>query len=165
MNTTDPIIQKGSSNQRTKSELALTGMAGFLSLSIFYIKNTPRMQKLLKKKNITFRLIVEAPDFPNAALIIFSNQGVIVKAASTELVADKSQWDGKMTAPAKKFLGYYTGRIGAVSTLLMFKIHVGGIFGMLNMLKLLWFVIECQHFFSKNYPLADGVFHKMYQYR
>ncbi|MHA1733144.1 MAG: hypothetical protein ACTSU5_14445 [Promethearchaeota archaeon] len=146
------------SKMLSSREVIPTGMASFTLLALRYTTLVPEVKAALAKKNLKFRLILETPDFPPSALLEFRDGRVYISHASPELCADKSRWDGKLTANSEVLTDYFTGRLTAVRPLLFGKIKATR---MLRLTKLLWFVKLTQKHLSGNRPFIYAVLHAL----
>ena len=101
--------------------LPLTGMSGFLASALNYIKNTDKLRKGLKKKNLNIKVALIATDLPNGALLTFKDHKVKLEPIGEEDWQNPSKWDAKIESDAKTFFDYFMGRLGAVRPILFRK--------------------------------------------
>jgi hypothetical protein len=142
-----------------QKNIEFSGMAGFLALAMQFIKTDKNVQRSLQQKHLKIRLVLETPDFLNSVLLKFTSEEVNPYPISVEHCQSSQYWDAKMTAPAKVFLDYFLGRIGVIRPFLTGKIKAKG---MLNLMKLIWYIKANQRFFGANRSFADGVFYRMH---
>ncbi|MHC1591098.1 MAG: aldehyde ferredoxin oxidoreductase family protein [Candidatus Helarchaeales archaeon] len=148
-----------------ENPLALTGMAGFLTSAVNYIKNTPDLKKKLKKKKLNIRVALVAPDLPNAALLIFNNRELEIEPLGEEDWENPNKWDVKLEGDAITFFDYFMGRLGAVRPILFRKLTATPYpMGALKLLKILWFVKLCIKIFSNNTTQSEAMFYKFYKH-
>lgn len=149
-----------------KSNVAYTGMAGFLQSAISYVKNTTIIRKdLEKKKKLEIKVGLIAPDLPNGALLVFKNKQVHVEPLPEEDWENQNRWDAKIEGGAQVFFDYFMGRLGAVRPVLFRKLKTtpfpGGAF---KLLKILSFIKKCVKIFTRNLSLSEAMFYKFYNY-
>ncbi|MBD3352996.1 MAG: hypothetical protein GF364_16050 [Candidatus Lokiarchaeota archaeon] len=104
-------------------------------------------------------MLIVTPDFKPLTILHFKKDTILVKAASDDVLKDKSTWDCKLESPAMVLLNYFLGVYGAVRPLLFGKIKSAG---MPSLLKLVWFVKRCHGFFGANKSYARAVFFRFY---
>lgn len=156
---------KGETDLEIKVPAELKGMATFMTLAINYIKTDRKAVEIVKKKNLSFKLVIESPDFPNPALMTFKNGDILVTPLDQKETAEgKRNWDIKLTAKAPVFLDFFLGRIGTIRPFLSGKIKASPLINFVKMLKLLWFIKVAVTYFKGNPVLSDATFWRYYNY-
>jgi aldehyde:ferredoxin oxidoreductase len=144
---------------------ALTGMSGFLTSALNYIKNTKQVSQGLIKHNLNIKVALIAPDLPNGALLVFKDQKIDVEPLGPEDWENHNKWDVKIEADAKVFFDYFMGRLGTVRPVLFRKIVTTPFpFGAFKLLKILWFIKLSIQFYSSNTSLSEAMFYKFYNH-
>ena len=75
-----------------------------------------------------------------------------------EDLKDKSKWDTLITAPAQTFFDYFMGRLGIIRPILLGKLRVKGL---LNVLKVFWFILLILKLFKGNQTISESFFHQL----
>ena len=145
--------------------LALTGMSGFLTSALNYIKNTKEVREGLIKHDLNVKVALIAPDLPNAALLVFKDQKVDVEPLGPEDWENHNKWDAKIEAPAKVFFDYFMGRLGTIRPVLFRKLVTTPFpSGAFKLLKVLWFIKLSIKFYSSNTSQSEAMFYKFYNH-
>jgi aldehyde:ferredoxin oxidoreductase len=145
--------------------LTLTGMSGFLTSALNYIKNTREVREGLNKRDLNIRVALIAPDLPNGALMVFKDHKIDVEPLGKEDWENPNKWDAKIEAEAQVFFDYFMGRIGTVRPVLFRKLVTTPFpSGAFKLLKILWFIKLAIKFYSNNTSLAEAMFYKFYNY-
>lgn len=147
----DQLVEKSKNVYRT-------GLARFLFMAMSYIKNTKKMKEMLEKKDIYFRLALEAPDWPNPCVLLFKNKQLNAIPISKEDLADKSNWDAKVIAPAENLLEYFLGG-HVIIPILLRKLKVKG---MMKIMKVLWFIQLALEFFAHKTTFSRATFGQIF---
>jgi len=139
-------------------KLHRTGLSRYLFLAISYLQNWEVLQNELKKRNLTFRLALYAPDWPKPCILYFHDKKLEVLPLLEEDMEDKTKWDAKVTASAENFLEYFLGGHAIIPILLM-KLKVKG---MLKIMKVLWFINLSLKFFATHQTFTRATFGKLF---
>ena len=140
-------------------QVKMTGIANFLFVALNYVKNVAAVQKHLKKKDLDFVMVLNAEDWPNPGAILFRDHELTVKAIKPEDLKNKDNYDTMITATGQTFFDYFMHRIGIIRPILLGKMKVKG---MLNILKVFWFILVALKVFSGNQTLSEAFFHQLY---
>ncbi|MGV9198956.1 MAG: hypothetical protein ACOC44_03890 [Promethearchaeia archaeon] len=135
------------------------GLARFLFLAINYMKGTTELRKKLEKKDLYFRLVLEATDWPNPAVLLFKDHELLALPISPEDAQNPDMWDMKVIGEGQDFLEYFMGG-HAIIPILLGKVKVKG---MLKSIKVLWFINLSLDFFSTRQTFSRATFSKLYQ--
>ena len=141
------------------SQLPRIGLAGFIFMSMNYMKNTKPMRENLAKKNLNFNMVLEATDYPYAALLKFHDHQLEIVAIDEPNLSDKSKWDVKIISTAPLFFDFFMDRLGTIRPILTGKLKLKK---MLNILKVFWFVRLSLKFFNKHQSTSEAMFRKLY---
>ncbi|MFO8020566.1 MAG: hypothetical protein R6U96_18230 [Promethearchaeia archaeon] len=148
--TEDELIDKA-------KHLYRVGLSRFLFLAINYMKGTTKLKKKLKKKDLYFRLVLEATDWPNPTVLLFKDHKILALPMSPEDANNSDMWDMKVIGEARDFLEYFMGG-HAILPILLGKVKVKGL---LKSIKVLWFINLSLDFFSTRQTFSYATFHKL----
>lgn len=136
------------------------GWSGFLQEAVKFIRKDRKGKNALAKHDLNYKLVLDTPDWPNSALLVFKNKDVFVYPVDKDIIEDTSQWDTRMTLPAPVAVELFIGNL---------KPMINGLFHgkiklkrPLQLRKVLWFVNFSIGFYKNNKGLARAMFWKMY---
>lgn len=152
--TTDHII--------TDESHLWQGQMAFMFSALFYVRSAPHIKALLKAKNLNIRLALVNPEFPNYCCLHFHGDQIRIEPLSLAEAQNPKEWDAKLTMTAPTMVQYFLGELGIVRPILKGIIRVSGLF---TVLKLIWFVKECNAFYSANASFSWAVFYRFYNQR
>jgi len=144
--------------EENHDNLYRVGLSKFIFSAFYYLKNWSVLQKKLIKKDLTFKLALNAPDWPKPCMIHFNNKKLSIFPIKVEDLDDKNTWDSLVIASARNFLEYFMGG-HVILPIISMKLKVKGIF---KIMKVIWFIKIAFKFFSTNQSFARASFNKMY---
>lgn len=140
--------------------LPLKGWSGFLKEAVKFIQNDKTGKIEIAKHNLQYRLILDTPDWPFSALLVFKDKTIKVFAVSESIMNDLENWDAKLTLPAPVALELFIGNFKpTIRSLFHGEVKIKKL---LKLRKVLWFIKFSIQFYKNNRGLARSMFWKMY---